>query len=501
MRMRLPIASDERGYTLVELLVAVMVLVIGMLGAFTLVDGANKTTVTNNARTGATNLAREILEDARSVDYDSLTPTAILPTLRAKQGDTATTLPWIVSRRGIEYTVTTDVCTFDDPKDNVAASPPANVCLPQAPVPATAGTLAAENQPDDFRRVTVTLTWNTGGGAKTLALVSLINNPAGGLGPRITLFTAPPDNAAQVTAGTSATFPTTTTSAGSVHWNSDGTPNGAGDSTGGPTGWTTTWSLGSPALAINPPLTGSWPPQYSPATVLDGSYTVTAQAFDTLGIAGDARVAVLPLNRSLPTTVVGFEAGRNSYQGSVDFQWNPSPERDITGYRVYNAGPDNTLGNGNDTLVCSAATVNTTSCSDPSPPVGMPSYFVVARDRTNLVDNSSTPRESPYATVATVLLVPVPAPLVPLTLAGTPDPSTGNPALTWTHASPAGVRFFRIYRDSCCSVADRYGATAGNALSWTDPKPGTANRKYWVTAVGPTLNESAPSDRFDWVRP
>ena len=249
---RLHLVRRDDGNTLVELMVASMVLVLGVLGAFALLDGANRTTVSNNGRIGATNLGRELLENARGVDYDSLTPTGMLPTLRAKMGDTATTLPWTVSRRGIEYTVTADVCTFDDPKDNVAATPPTNVCTPQAPVPASAGTLAADTQPDDFRRATVTLSWNTGGrGVKTLSLVSLINNPSGGLGPRITVFTAPTTPASAT--GTIATFPTTTSSAGTVRWNTDGTPNGNGDSTGGPTAWTTSWALGSPAAASTRP--------------------------------------------------------------------------------------------------------------------------------------------------------------------------------------------------------------------------------------------------------
>ena len=55
------------------------------------------------------------------------------------------------------------------------------------------------------------------------------------------------------------------------------------------------------------------------------------------------------------------------------------------------------------------------------------------------------------------------------------------------------MRFFRIYRDNCCAVADRYDATPGNATTWTDPNPGTGAHTYWVTAVGPTLNESSPS--------
>lgn len=495
-----PVRRDD-GNTLVELMVASLVLVLGVLGAFALLDGANRTTVNNNGRIGATNLARELLEDARSVDYDTLTPAAMLPALRAKMGDTATTLPWTVSRRGIEYTVTSDVCTFDDPKDNVAATPPANVCTPQAPVPASAGTLAADIQPDDFRRATVTLSWNSGRGAKTLSLVSLINNPSGGLGPRITVFTAPPDNAGQLTTGTAATFPTTTTSAGSVRWNTDGTPNGAGDSTAGPTSWTTTWDLGSPAVGIDPPASGAWPAQYNAATVLDGTYTATAQAFDDLGIAGDSRVAILPLNRSLPITVTGFEAGRNSYQGTVDFKWDPNPERDIIGYRVYNTGPDNVLGNGNDSLACSTSDVNTTSCSDPSPPSETPTYGVVALDRVDLVNTSSTVRQSQYAKVVSVPSSASAAPLAPFLLVVTNDASTGNPSLSWAHLLPGSVRFFRIYRDNCCNVADRYDATASNGLSWSDPAPGTTSHQYWVTAVDSSLNESGPSNRFDWLAP
>jgi hypothetical protein len=235
--------------------------------------------------------------------------------------------------------------------------------------------------------------------------------------------------------------------------------------------------------------------------VLDGTYTATAQAFNDLGIAGDSRVAVLPLNRSLPITVTGFEAGRNSYQGTVDFTWDPNPERDIIGYRVYNTGPDSTLGNGNDSLACSTDDVNTTSCSDPSPPSGTPTYAVVALDRADLVNTSSTVRESQCAKLVSVTSSAAAAPLAPLLLVITNEVTTGKPTLSWNHLFPGTVRFFRIYRDSCCTVANRYDATAANALTWTDPRPGTTNHTYWVTAVGPSLSESAPSNPFGWLAP
>ena len=62
---RLHLVRRDDGNTLVELMVASMVLVLGVLGAFALLDGANRTTVSNNGRIGATNLGRELLENAR----------------------------------------------------------------------------------------------------------------------------------------------------------------------------------------------------------------------------------------------------------------------------------------------------------------------------------------------------------------------------------------------------------------------------------------------------
>jgi prepilin-type N-terminal cleavage/methylation domain-containing protein len=493
MPSRMPKLADERGYTLVELMVAAVVLVVGMAGAFTLLAGADKTTVTNNARMGATNLAREILEDARSVDYDSLTPSGIDPALKAKMGTPTAPTPWKVQRRGIEFTVTTNVCTFDDPKDNIATTPPPNVCTPQAPVQAASGTLAPEIQPDDFRRVTVTVAWNTGAGNQTMKLVSLINNPSGGLGPRITQFEAPPDNVHQLDNGVIAQFPTVTTNAASVRWNSDGTPNGSGDSTGGTTTWSTQWQLGNALTPKDPLVTTNWATtQYDPnTTVLDGTYTVSAQAFDDRGIAGDTRIAVLPLNRSLPATVTGFQVGYSFNNGRLEFRWDQNPERDITGYKVFDVGPDSYVDNGNDTLICSVTDPKVTSCNGPNGglPSGTHEYAVVAYDLTDITLTSSTPRHSPYADVKTLSSTEPDRP-TGLTL-GTDG--SGAPMLTWSHPDVASVRYFRIYRDDY--PADTYyDVTSGNATTWVDPNPGGGGHKYKVTAVGPGLNESQASN-------
>jgi prepilin-type N-terminal cleavage/methylation domain-containing protein len=493
--------NDERGYTLVELLVAAIVLVVGMAGAFTLLNGANRASVTNNARMGANNLARELLEDARSVDYDQLTPSGIMPVLQAKAGVTGNPTPWVVARRGIKFTVTTNVCTFDDPKDNIAATPPANVCTPQAPVPASATGLDPEAQPDDFRRVTVTVDWNTGNGNRSYKQVSLINNPSGGLGPRITQFDPPYKHAsgdpAQLTTDVTANFPTKTTTAGSVRWNSDGTPNGSGDSTGGPTTWGTNWALGAAPVGKDP-LTANWSTtQYDPATtVLDGTYTVTAQAFDELGIAGDSRAAVLPVNRSRPITVTGFDVGVNFNfdPNIVEFQWRQNPELDIIGYRVYELGPDNTLGNGNDTLICSTSKAIDTSCTT-SLPSDTPTYGVVALDLTDITDTGSVVRESQYTVKKTLSKT---QPASPTLLLVTPDLSTLKPKLNWSHPDTGAVSFYRIYRTpstvtTCCALGDRWAVTAnGTTTSYVDSTALTGTYNYWVTAVGPGLNESTP---------
>jgi prepilin-type N-terminal cleavage/methylation domain-containing protein len=496
--------ADQSGYTLIELLVAAFVLVVGMAGAFALLNGANSTTVTNNARMGATNLARELLEDARSVDYEALTPTEIAGVLQAKMGVTGSPSPWIVARRGIKFTVTVDVCTFDDPKDALAATAPVNVCTPQAPVPAAAGTLEPDVNGDDFRRVTVNLAWNTGRGDKTSKLVSLINNPSGGLGPRIISF---PNFDMQVTGGESATINATSTTAGSLRWNSDGTPNGAGDATGGPTAWQAIWQLG-PAAQGKDPMTANWSTtQYTAgSTVLDGTYTITGQAFDDRGIAGDSRASVLPLNRSAPITVTGFEVGRNFNTGRLEFRWNQSPELDIVGYRVLDLGPDNVIGNGNDDEICETERVEETSCSGSTAmPPGNATYGVVALDWPTITAPGPTADDKRRSNFAEGVASSSTEPASPSLLTALPDLSL-KPVLNWSHPSAGSIRFFRIYRitgtsGSCCAVADRYDVTSGNGTSWTDPNPPATGEavRYWVTAVGPGLNESTPTNAASWV--
>ena len=139
------------------------------------------------------------------------------------------------------YRVTTAVCTFDDPKDGLAMTGPANPC----PAAAAVAGAPAEVNPDDFRRVTYTLTWTARSRTGRVEQTTLIGNPAGGLGPRITRFDEP---LAQITAdsltwgGITSGLRLNSTSAAAVHWTADdGT---SGDvAAGGPTDWGFTWDF------------------------------------------------------------------------------------------------------------------------------------------------------------------------------------------------------------------------------------------------------------------
>jgi prepilin-type N-terminal cleavage/methylation domain-containing protein len=64
---RCPDPSSEHGFTLVEVLVAIVVLLVGVLGVVSLVDGANAVTSKTRAREGGTNVARTIIEISRSI--------------------------------------------------------------------------------------------------------------------------------------------------------------------------------------------------------------------------------------------------------------------------------------------------------------------------------------------------------------------------------------------------------------------------------------------------
>lgn len=480
----MPRRDGEHGFTLIEVMIAALILVIGVLATITLVDGASSAVASTNARVGAASLARQIVEYARSLDYDKLTSTDMDPALRQQPGLASAGGTWTIVRRNVTYTVTTSVCVFDDPKDGLAPpdSPPANACTPGAS--AVAGAPASDSNPDDFRRVTVTLSWNGGRGAggRQVTQTALIVNPSGGLGPRITsIKTTTPLPATQLVApATTATIAVTTTGATSLHWAADDGV-GQGDLQAGPTSWTINWGLGpSGTPCPDPPASG---------TVLDGSYDVSAQAFGDRGVAGDSRMVPVLVNRCLPFAPRSFAGGRNLRLDTVDFDWSLNPERDIVGYRLYDLGVDGARGGGDDRLVCPDMPPRKTFCSDPSPPALALSrtYGLVALDHADLANDQSALREGAMSTI-TVTPGSDAAPVFPLGATLTATVVDGNPVLNWT-AALGSVRFYRIYRDGA-ALGNAYDRTSSDGTTYTDFNATGERHTYSVAAVSPGFNES-----------
>jgi prepilin-type N-terminal cleavage/methylation domain-containing protein len=449
----------QGGFTIIESMVASAILLIGLLGVLAMLIGSLRATNASNARVAATNLTRELVEATRGLAYDDMTGSLVQTRLQARGLGSGT--PWTIERRGTIYTLVATSCTFDDPADKLAATPPAGACTP-APT-GTTGDLNGE----DFRRTTFRISWTDPGNGRTRVLTqtTLVLNPTGGLGPRIVGF-APV--AQTITAAvTTATVTWTTTPAVTLRWLVD---DGRSSGTSlGTTSFATTWDIGTSG-------TGS--------EVLDGSYQITAVPLDDRDIAGEGKRANVVLNRRRPYAPPSLAGGHNTRPGDwVELQWDLNSERDVLGYRVWWNGPDGTAGGGDDVQVCPAAATGqtlaptTTSCVDTSPPAGATTYQVVALDRS--ADGALREGDRRSLTIT-------PASARPRAPTGLAVRTVGNlPQLTWTAPSSGSVRYYRIYRD-----AVRYDRTSDATTGFTDSSAGTTAHVYWITAVDPTFNES-----------
>lgn len=462
MRILRALARAEEGFTLPELMTAAMVLVVGMAGVIGSFSQIHVRTNTNNQRVGATNLARELTERMRGASYTTLTDGGI----GAFEGQ--------YTRRGVQYTVDAETCVFDDPADSMAntASAGAVDWCPRA-----ASASSTDPNGDDFRHVTLTLSWTDKGRTRQVVQDTMIVNPAGGLGPRITSF---PSISGQITSGDTASFDLTTTTAQTVKWNADDATS-RGAATGGPTDWDIAWDIGTVG-------------DTSDGWVLDGAYSIVAQAYDDRDIAGEAKVATVTINRSEPFAPGGFYGGHNTSQspGFVDLLWGLNPERDIIGYRVYWAGPDGTSLTSDDELVCPAGgghlDASTNACQVTNPAAGEQTYFVRALDR----DTADQPRMGGLAELVIPVAGAQPAAPDQLTVS-TVD---GLPRLTWTASATPGILMYRIYRNGT-DVASRYESVS-DTTEWTDGDGDSLSRQYWVTAVDQNFNESDPVGPVQW---
>lgn len=476
-------ATGDAGFTLIEVLVAIVLLVVGLLALLTTLDTAVKASMTTRAREGATNLARQIVEDARTIPYSQMIPTSVEGQLQAMNGlasESAT--GWQIKRRGIVYTVNVEECAIDDPKDGLATEEThekAEMFCPGQQSWKAGMTVDAE--PEDLKRVTAKVSWTIQQRTAEVEQVFTMTSAGGAIGLVATNLelTSPLTSAEPVIGpGYAATEALTFSvsfqeGATAIDWSLEGAkqeevPVASSEATTA----TFTWKINDPAEGIY---------------VSDGTYQVSAQTVDSTGVIGPPISISVRLIRGTPKAPSGVVGGFDTVFATeaVELQWKASSERDVIGYRVY--GPSKEL-------ICPASveTLSTaTSCIDfDKPAEGTYSVVALYRNATNEL------AESPPGTV-TIRHSESIAPSPPTNLTATVN-LNGSVTLRWT-APTTGTSpsFYRIYRGSK-EYAGRYGTTysseckaepTSTICSFTDTEPGTGP-EYWVTAVSSNLVES-----------
>jgi prepilin-type N-terminal cleavage/methylation domain-containing protein len=486
--------GSQDGFTLVEVMVAISVLLIGVLGTVTMIDAGNATSLRTEGRQGATALARSILEISRGIPYRELSTERLLAELDAREG-LEDALPGVgghqVASNGYDYTVVAQVCVTDDPIDGLGDHDEAPFCSNSASLPQ--GQSAADRNADDYRRVVVRLQWQVATApADAVTQTAVVTNPVGGLGPSVTSLTpAVPSTTDIVSHGTeTASYDLTTSSVPtSVSWSVDGAR--LGEATGSGTDWTFEWDLG---------------PADAPAFV-DCVYVVQAEAFDDKGRGGAPKALTVTLNRRAPFAPAHFDGGRNLNGARVDLQWDPNRECDVTGYRVYRGSDPGSIA----TEVCETDRSEPTACIDETAPSATTLYYQVVALDTPAGGGEREGDRSDVLTVASETLNAGPPP-APTTLSvctgGTPgctdidgEPApTGLPVLSWDEVSdPDGIDFYRVYRDGV-TYADRLDVlfkVPDKPLVFIDATA-QGQHSYSVSAVDGLFGESALTGPVSW---
>lgn len=459
--------GTQSGFTLIEVMVTMLILLVGLAGAVTLIDGANAITLSTKQREAATNLQRELIEGARAVPYDQLTPNGLQAALQARPGlgDTTAGGGWTIERRGTTFTVSTTVCSVDDPRDGSGDQGSGTFCPGQV-----AG--ASDSAPDDFKRVVVDVAWESRGVPSSSRQATIVTNPSSNLGPDVLSLVRSPDDPVVVDDISSIAFTATTSMpAEAVRFLVDGVITGVDTPGANDHDAAFSWDIGA----------GSG--------VVDGTYVISATALNSAGLTGPSRSLTVRLNRYPPAQVTGLIGGWNATRGGVELEWNLNEESDIAGYRVYQrTGPDSW------TLVSQTGPEVAEYFHDLSAPFEASyEYRVVAVDKPSEDGQEREGTPSAPLVIAPSLTAPNPPGTV------TAQQVSGSYQLDWTApAAPAvpyagdEILFFRIYRDTS-SVDDRFDRTGlGTELSFLDTTVNGETRQYWVTSVDENYSESVP---------
>ena len=448
--------NEERGFTIVEMMIAVVVLLVGALGTLTMLDTANKHGRTAGDRQNATALARQVLEAAKSIPYRDVAPGTLVSTLREDDALTGVSeSPWHIERNNTTFTLDVEVCWLDEPADGLGSRAPGNFC----PGSGSGGT--ADGNSIDHKRVTVAVSWNNPSGAGTSRQSTLISARGGIDAPGVTSveLTSPVESPITDPAVVSASFAVTTNQdAAAVVWSLDGTQQDT--ALGSARAWTFSWELPD----------------------VDGVYDVSAQAFDRVGAGGEVRSATVVVNRYVPAAPQYMVAARNGEV--VEASWGASPERDVIGYRVYRQ-----VAGGAPEVACEFVAEPT--CTDASPPPRTPAaldYWVVAIDR----DPQDQDREGAPSERVDVNAPNAP-PNPPADLVLSTD-ELGNTVLTWSPApvpDPDGdpIVAYVIYRNGT-GPAQRFAEVPGTQTTFVDVKVPGITAEYRIVAVDERGTES-----------
>lgn len=516
----------QDGHTLVELLVAMVLITVGVLGTMSLIDRASAGTSQTKQREGAVNLARELADTAQGMPFAAVTAGSIQPELKTRgfpDDEPSSSGTWEIKRRGVTYRVEATACSVDDGGDGRGEHPStAGFCADSA-----AGT--ADSTAADYKRVTLRVMPPTGRQVTVTAVVGGTRGASGpggggggggggtGGGVDALTITAPALQFGQVTASCWATCTshtlhasqptavsfraTTASSTPMVKWYLDGTHVGTTNGPGTTFNWT--WTL--------------------PPAQPDGIYQVAAQAFDASGAtaSGNVRSVDVTLNRFRPdaTAFVPALAGRNHLFSNVpEIETYPATntvrvDRDVAQFEAWRYVP---RFSGRAACV-GAATVRWCRDTGYSSSSSEIKYALYPYD----LDPSGVLRiASTFSGYSRDVMLANARPYQPRNFTATrTGPSTV--VLSWTApvsntatAAPGGdpdtttdcVDTFRIYRrdadTTAWSFTDRYDRTAfGNvhslcgtqgSTSYTD-EAAVGAKVYRITAVDTRLSES------DWA--
>jgi prepilin-type N-terminal cleavage/methylation domain-containing protein len=515
-------AKEEHGFTIVETLVAMVILVVGLMGTLTLLDASNRTTASTEAREQGVALQRDLIEAARSLNYTAMAPTSIVGLVRATprfSGSRIGAQGWELVRRGVTYRMTIGVCSVDDAGDGIGTHDATTFCANGAgatsaqacrgylgAVGSVAGTGGAsggaigdcgldtnfdgrvddltqseagscapsactgtspDREPDDFKRVVTLVRWTVGSGTRYALQSTLIPYPGFSGAPRVLSLDPQPSLSANSSSTTSIGLRASTDRrAASTDWYVDGTPAGAATDGGSGVIWDISWPLG-PVGTTTP---GDNEVAGGPKEVLDGVYELSARAYDIYGAGGPMMTQAVTINRRQAYAPAAFQARR--IDNVVEAAWQPSRERDVLGYELWRRS--GTV----EQRVCALS--QATSCRDANPPSsGTYTYVVYAYD----LDTASPPqnrRGDPAAASGIPFDNKVPSP--PGGLAATRiDASTVQLAWDLSARDPDGtVVSYRIYRDGT-ELSDAVGTAI--TPTFTDSAAGGGPHTYYVAAV------------------